>query len=168
MELRQKPILKEVDEIIEKYNEPGGLIRILQKVQQLYGYLSEDTQIYIADKLKLPVSEVNGIVTFYSLFSTKPKGKYIIGVCLGTACYVKGAADILKAFKDELKINEDETSKDGLFTIRVTRCVGACGLAPVITIGEDVHGKISASDIPEIINKYREKENDELRENLDK
>ncbi len=155
MQLQEKLNYKEVDEIIEKYKKPENLIRILQKVQQIYGYLSEDVQIYIADKLKLPVSEVNGVVTFYSLFSMKPKGKYTIGICLGTACYVKGGNDILKKLKNELKINEDETTEDGLFTIQATRCIGACGLAPVITVGDDVHGRIKPDDIPNILEKYR-------------
>ncbi|MCG8502513.1 MAG: NADH-quinone oxidoreductase subunit NuoE [Firmicutes bacterium] len=154
MQLKEKPDYKEIDAIMTQYTEPEHLIRILQKVQDIYGYLSEDVQIYIADKLKIPVSEVNGVVTFYSLFSTKPKGKHIIGVCLGTACYVKGANDILKKLKSELKINEDETTKDGVFTLRATRCIGACGLAPVITIGDDVHGRINADDIPRILEKY--------------
>ncbi len=154
MQLKEKPDYKEVDAIMTQYTQPEHLIRILQKVQDIYGYLSEDVQIYIADKLKIPVSEVNGVVTFYSLFSTKPKGKHIIGVCLGTACYVKGANDILKKLKSELKINEDETTKDGVFTLRATRCIGACGLAPVITIGDDVHGRINADDIPRILEKY--------------
>ena len=154
MQLKEKPDYKEIDAIMTQYTEPEHLIRILQKVQDIYGYLSEDVQIYIADKLKIPVSEVNGVVTFYSLFSTKPKGKHIIGVCLGTACYVKGANDILKKLKSELKINEDETTKDGVFTLRATRCIGACGLAPVITIGDHVHGRINAEDIPRILEKY--------------
>lgn len=154
MRTKEKSVYSGIDKIIKKYNEPGELIRILQKAQDINGYLSEDVQIYIADKLKLPISEVNGVVTFYSLFSTKPKGKYTIGVCLGTACYVKGANDILKKLKEELGINEDETTPDGLFTLRVTRCMGACGLAPVIAIDEDVHGKITPEDIPKILKKY--------------
>ncbi|MDK2799267.1 MAG: hypothetical protein PWQ70_886 [Clostridiales bacterium] len=168
MQLKEKPVYKEIDAVIEKYNKPGGLIRILQKVQDMYGYLSEDVQIYIADRLKLPISEVNGVVTFYSLFSTKPKGKYTIGVCLGTACYVKGANDILKKIKDELKINEDETTEDGLFTLRATRCIGACGLAPVITVGDDVHGRINPGEVPKILSKYREKDVDTNIKNKDK
>lgn len=166
--VKEKPVYKEIDEIIQKYNKPGELIRILQKVQDLYGYLSEDVQIYIADKLKLPVSEVNGVVTFYSLFSTKPKGKYTVGVCLGTACYVKGANDILKKIKEELKINEDETTEDGLFTLRTTRCIGACGLAPVISVGDDIHGRLSPKDIPGILDKYRKSGTETNIDNKDK
>ncbi len=151
--------IAEIDEIIEKYTEPGSLIRILQKVQDIYGYLSEDVQTYIAGRLHIPVSEINGVVTFYSLFSTKPKGKYRISVCMGTACYVKGANKILDRLKEELGADEGETSGDGLFTLLATRCVGACGLAPVITIGDNVHGRLSPDDIPLLIQKYRSKEN---------
>ena len=150
--------IAEIDEIIEKYTEPGSLIRILQKVQDIYGYLSEDVQTYIAGRLHIPVSEINGVVTFYSLFSTKPKGKYKISVCMGTACYVKGANKILDRLKEELGADEGETSSDGLFTLLATRCVGACGLAPVITIGDNVHGRLSPDDIPLLIQKYRSKE----------
>ena len=151
---KQKPI-KEIDEIIKKHHETGGLIRILQKTQQIYGYLSEETQIYIAKKLNMPMSEVNGVVTFYSLFSTKPKGKYTIGVCLGTACYVKGANDIMKKLKQTLEIDEGETTADKMFTLIATRCIGACGLAPVITIGDDVNGRLNVEDVPKILGKYQ-------------
>ena len=133
------------------------LVRILQKGQDIFGYLPITVQSYIADKLDLPISTVNGVVSFYSLFSQEPRGKYIVSVCMGTACYVKGAEDILNAIKDELQVREDETSMDGLFTLRSTRCIGACGLAPVITINDDVYGRVRPDDIPGIMHQYKKK-----------
>ena len=149
----------ELDRVIQRYsNEPGQLIRILQKAQDIFGYLPEEVQAYIAEKTEIPVAEVNGVVTFYSLFSTEPKGKNMLNVCMGTACYVKGAQQVMDALKDRLKIDEGETTPDKLFTIKSTRCVGACGLAPILVVNEDVHGKISAGDVPKIIQKYRKGE----------
>lgn len=145
-----------LDELINKYrNTPGALIPVLHQAQQIFGYLSEDVQIKVAEGLNLPLSEVYGVITFYSFFSTKPRGKYTIGVCLGTACYVKGAAQILQTVKDELGIEMDETTDDGLFTLTVTRCLGACGLAPVMMIGDDVYGRLTPERVPEILNSYR-------------
>ncbi|MTI65903.1 MAG: NADH-quinone oxidoreductase subunit NuoE [Firmicutes bacterium] len=154
LELKEEDI-KVLDEIISKYEtEQGMLIRILQKSQKHFGYLPLEVQSYISEKLNIPISKVNGVVTFYSLFSEKPRGKYTIGVCLGTACYVKGAQEVLDAIKDELQINVDETTMDGLFTLKATRCIGACGLAPVVTINDEVHGRLTPSDIPSILYKY--------------
>lgn len=150
---------KDLDQVIQRYSkEPGQLIRILQKAQDLFGYLPEEVQSYIAEKTETPVSEVNGVVTFYSLFSTEPKGKNMLNVCMGTACYVKGAQEVMDAIKDQLKIDAGETTPDKLFTVKSTRCIGACGLAPILVANEDVHGKISAGDIVKIIQKYREGE----------
>ncbi|MCL6560678.1 MAG: NAD(P)H-dependent oxidoreductase subunit E [Firmicutes bacterium] len=149
----------ELDRVIERYStEPGQLIRILQKAQDIFGYLPEEVQAYIAEKTEIPVSEVNGVVTFYSLFATEPKGKNMLNVCMGTACYVKGAQEIMDAIKNHLKIDEGETTGDGLFTVKSTRCVGACGLAPILVANEDVHGKIEAKDVTKIIQKYRKGE----------
>ena len=121
----------DLDRVIGRYaRERGQLIRILQKAQEIFGYLPEEVQAYIAEKLEIPVSEVNGVVTFYSLFTTEPRGKYTLNICMGTACYVKGAQALMDALKEELKIDEGETTPDGVFTIKSTRCVGACGLAP--------------------------------------
>ncbi len=141
--------------IAEHQGKPGALIPVLHQAQELFGYLAEDVQELVAEGLGIPLSEVYGVITFYSLFSTKPRGENTIGVCMGTACYVKGAADILKAIQTELGVEIDDTSKDGLFTLTVTRCLGACGLAPVITIGEDVYGRLTPDKIPDILNKYR-------------
>lgn len=134
-----------------------NLISVLHRAQLIFGYLSRDVLVYIAEVLSVPISEVYGVVTFYSLFSTIPTGQYIISICMGTACYVKGANDVMEAFKENLKIDVGETTEDGLFTLRNARCLGACGLAPVITINEDVHGKLTADDVPVIIQRYREK-----------
>lgn len=146
---------KKLDRVIERYaGQQGMLIRILQKAQDIFGYLPAKVQSYISERLNVPISTVNGVVSFYSLFSQEPRGKYTISVCLGTACYVKGAQEILDAIKEELQIDVDQTSLDGLFTIRATRCIGACGLAPVISINEDVYGRLSPDDIPSILHRY--------------
>lgn len=143
---------KELDRVIQDYSkEPGQLIGILQKAQNIFGYLPEDVQAYIAEKVEMPVSEVNGVVTFYSLFSTEPKGKVMLNVCMGTACYVKGAQEIMDAIKDTLKIDAGETTPDNQFTVKSTRCIGACGLAPILEANGQVHGRIGADDIAKII-----------------
>jgi NADH:ubiquinone oxidoreductase subunit E len=149
----------DMDRVIRLYaGERGQLIRILQKAQEIFGYLPEEVQAYIAEKLEIPVSEVNGVVTFYSLFATEPKGKYTLSVCMGTACYVKGAQALMDALKEELKIDEGETTPDGVFTIKSTRCVGACGLAPILMANEDVYGKASPGEIKKIIQTCRKGE----------
>lgn len=149
----------ELDRMIKLYSaEPGQLIRVLQKAQDIFGYLPEEVQAYIAEKTEIPVAEVNGVVTFYSLFSTEPRGKHMLNVCMGTACYVKGAQEIMDAVKINLKIDEGETTADGLFTVKSTRCVGACGLAPILIGDEDVNGRIEAKDVPKIIARYRKGE----------
>lgn len=145
----------ELDAIINKYKgQEGMVIRILQQAQNLFGYLPREVQSHISDKLDIPISTINGIVSFYSLFSEKAQGKYIVEVCMGTACYVKGAQEVLNALKEEIKIDEGETSLDGLFTLKATRCIGACGLAPVMTINEEVYGRLTPDDIPGILRKY--------------
>lgn len=145
-----------LDKVIERYSsEQGQLIRILQEAQEIFGYLPEEVQTYIAGKTNIPVSEINGVVTFYSLFSTDPRGRYGINVCLGTACYVQGAQGILEDFRRDLQLKERDTSEDGLFTVKSTRCVGACGLAPVITVNDEVHGRASRKDVARILRKYR-------------
>ncbi|OPY57340.1 MAG: NADP-reducing hydrogenase subunit HndA [Pelotomaculum sp. PtaU1.Bin035] len=156
---------KDLDHVIEQYSrEPGQLIRILHKAQDIFGYLPEDVQAYIAEKTETPVSEVNGVVTFYSLFSTEPKGKCTLKVCMGTACYVKGAQEIMDAIKEHLKVDEGETTADKLFTVKSTRCVGACGLAPVLVANDDVYGEAGAKDVVKIIHEYRKGEKIESSE----
>lgn len=147
---------RRMDQVIEKYSsQPGQLIRVLQEAQDIFGYLPEEVQTYIAGKMNIPVSEVNGVVTFYSLFHTEPRGKYGINICLGTACYVQGAQGILEDFRRELGLKDGDTSDDGLFSVKSTRCIGACGLAPVLTVNDDVHGKASRKDVAKILRKYR-------------
>lgn len=126
---------------------------ILHKTQELIGYIPFEAQKIIAEKLNIPMAEIYGIVTFYSRFTLEPVGKYKIGVCLGTACYVKGSEKVLDKVEEILKIKAGQTTSDGKFSIDTTRCVGACGLAPVITVNEDVYGKIAPDKINEILAK---------------
>lgn len=149
-------IYEDIDRIIEKYSrERGQLIRILKESQDVMGYLPEEVQTYIAGKLDLPVSEVNGVVSFYSLFHAEPRGKYEINVCMGTACYVQGAQGLLDDFRQRLDLKEGDTTSDSLFTVKSTRCIGACGLAPVVTVNEDVHGKLGRKQVASLIRKYK-------------
>lgn len=136
-------------------DKAGALMPALQKAQDIYGYLPYEVQLEISKTLVIPMSEIYGVVTFYSQFNLSPKGKYQIGVCLGTACYVKGAGDLFDAFKDLLKIDNGECTADGKFSLVATRCIGCCGLAPVLTVNEDVYGKITAKDVPGIMEKYQ-------------
>jgi len=145
-----------IDRVIERYKgQEGALIPILHQVQEAVGYLPEDVQAYVAEKLNVPLSEVYGVVSFYSLFNTEPKGKFKVSICLGTACYVKGAGQILAEFEKELKVKVGETTEDGLFTLEACRCLGACGLAPVMMINDNVHGRLVPGDVSTIISKYR-------------
>jgi len=142
-------------EIIEKYkNTKGALIPVLHEAQEVYGYLPMEVQKIISEGLGVPLSEIYGVVTFYTQFSLNPKGKYRIGVCLGTACYVKGASAIIDKVKEKLGIDVGECTEDGKFSLEATRCLGACGLAPVMTINDDVYGKLVADDVEDILEKY--------------
>lgn len=146
-------------EIIAKYKDkPGALIPVLHEAQQLFGYLPQDVQAIVAEGLGVPISKVDGVISFYSLFTSTPQGKHRIGVCMGTACYVKGASKVLEQLQKELGVPVSGTSEDGLFTLEVTRCLGACGLAPVMTIDDDVYGRLTPDQIPAILAKYREKQ----------
>ena len=146
----------ELMSVIAKYkDQDGALIPVLHQAQEIYGYLPIEVQTMIADGLSVPLAEVYGVVTFYTQFSLNPKGEYKIGVCLGTACYVKGSGDILEKFKELLGIDVDGCTSDGKFSLEATRCIGACGLAPVFTINEDVYGRITADDVPGILAKYQ-------------
>ena len=145
----------ELDRLLSRYRgEKGELIRVLYGAQQIFGYLPPEVQAYIAEKMDIPVSEVNGVVTFYTLFVTEPRGRHTVSVCTGTACYVKGARDIMDKIKKEFKLDGRETGKDGLFTLKTTRCIGACGMAPVLTVDEEVYGNLSAEDVSSILGKY--------------
>lgn len=155
---------KELAAVIEESGAiPGCLVHVLQRAQSIYGYLPIEVQTYIAEGLGVSLSEVYGVATFYSQFSLTPKGKHRISVCLGTACYVKGSDKILEAVEKELGIKCGECTEDGLFSIDSCRCVGACGLAPVMMIGEEVYGKLTPEMVKGIIDKYREAENDGKR-----
>ncbi|MDR2648463.1 MAG: NAD(P)H-dependent oxidoreductase subunit E [Clostridiales bacterium] len=132
----------------------GALIPMLHRAQGEYGYLSQDVQLYVAHKLGVPASKVYGVATFYSLFNLERKGQYKINVCLGTACYVRGSEAVLEAFEKELNIKRSETTSDGLFTLASIRCVGACGLAPVVMVGEKVYGRVTPDDVKGIVDEY--------------
>ena len=150
--------VKKICEICDRYaNEKTPLMMILSDIQNEYGYIPLDVQKIVSEKTGISVAEIYGVVTFYSFFSLEPKGKYIIGCCLGTACYVKGAQKVLDKISEVLETPIGKTTKDGLFTINPTRCLGACGLAPVMTVNEEVYGRLSPDDIPGIIAKYRER-----------
>ena len=154
----RKEAVNQIKEICSRYvNEPSPLMLILADVQNEYGYLPLEVQEVISQETGIPVSEIYGVVTFYSFFSLQPKGRYVIGVCIGTACYVKGGQNVLDKFSDLLDIKVGQTSKDGLFTLDGLRCIGACGIAPAISINGKVYPKVQLSDVPEIIKEYREK-----------
>ncbi|MDO5033313.1 MAG: NAD(P)H-dependent oxidoreductase subunit E [Eubacteriales bacterium] len=147
-----------IDELIASYPDPAGkIMMILTKCQEVYGYLPPPLQLYIARKIGVPAAKINGIVSFYALFSEEPEAKFNIAVCLGTACFVKGAGEILEACRQELGLSKDQhMTDDGLFSLSEVRCIGACGLAPVMRINEKIFGRVSPAEIPQIINSYRE------------
>ncbi|MGI6145228.1 MAG: NADH-quinone oxidoreductase subunit NuoE [Clostridia bacterium] len=148
-----------IDSIIERYKEQrGAMIPILHSIQQKFGYLSEEVQAYVAEKMGVPLSEIYGIVSFYALFTTQPQGKYKISVCMGTACYVRGAGIVLDELEKQLGVRVGETTKDGMFTLEACRCLGACGLAPVLTVNEHVHGRLTKDDVTDLIKKYRDEQ----------
>ncbi|MGL5351849.1 MAG: NAD(P)H-dependent oxidoreductase subunit E [Clostridium sp.] len=148
---------KELDAYItQQKNSDGCLIAVLHKAQEIYGYLGEEVQQFISEKLNIPISKIYGVITFYSYFTTKPKGKYVISVCTGTACFVRQAGEILDEFKRVLQIAEGETTADGLYTLDTIRCIGACGLAPVVTINNKIYGKFEKSKIEKILMDIKE------------
>jgi NADP-reducing hydrogenase subunit HndA len=141
--------------VFDKYKDTqGALIPVLHEAQEIYGYLPLSVQEAVADALEIPLSEVYGVVTFYTHFSLYPKGKYKIQICLGTACYVKGANNILEELKKQLGIDVGQSTKDGKFSLDACRCVGACGIAPVMMINDDVYGSLAVSDVADILKKY--------------
>jgi len=146
--------LKKVIE--EKKNIRNPLIEILRSAQEIFGYLSVEVQEFIAQELNIPVNQIYGVVTFYNFFTMIPRGKYNLNVCLGTACFVKGAPRLVQMLSEELGIQMGETTKDGIFTMSAVRCVGACSLAPVFVIGEETYGRIDSKDkIAEILKRYK-------------
>ena len=149
--------VKTIKDICKSFgNQPGELINVLHKTQESFGYLPVEVQQEIAKELNVPVAKVYGVVTFYAFFTMKPKGLYPISVCMGTACYVRGAEKVVDALKDELDIDVGSVTSDGKFSLNCLRCVGACGLAPVMMIGEKVFGRIDPKDIKGIIDSYKE------------
>ena len=150
---------KQIREICERYkDEETPLMMILEAIQSEYGYIPIEVQELVSEVTGIPVAEIYGVVTFYSFFSLTPKGKYVVGVCLGTACYVKGSQLVIDKFSEILGIKPGETTKDGLFTLDALRCIGACGIAPALSINGKVYPKVSAGQVPNIIKEYQEKE----------
>ena len=142
-------------EVIEKYKGiDGPLMPVLQGAQEIYGYLPIEVQKIISKELDISLEQIYGVVTFYAQFSLAPKGEYQIGVCLGTACYVKGSGEILDKIKEIIGIDVGECTPDGKFSLDATRCIGACGLAPVLTINDEVYGRLTTGEIPDILAKY--------------
>jgi len=141
--------------IVSLEDPKGSLIHVLHKAQHLFGYLPMEVQLFVARKLGISGAEVFGVVSFYSYFTTVPQGKHIINVCMGTACFVKGSDKILDKFKEQLGVGTGDTTADKLFTLKDVRCLGACGLAPIILVDEKVYGHVKAEDVAGILNSYR-------------
>ena len=155
----EKRIEKEMKEILEKHpKQKDSLIAILNEVQEKYGYIPKTSQMEISKYLDIPMAEIYGVITFYSRFTTSPKGKYNIAVCLGTACFVKGSQSILDRLKERLKISGGETTPDGKFSIDEVRCVGACGLAPVFMVNDEVYGNATVKMVDEVLDKLEKEE----------
>ena len=150
----QEAQLKKI--ISELKSERGCLMPVMQKAQDIYGYLPIEVQEMIAEGLNIPLEEVYGVATFYAQFALNPKGKYRISVCLGTACYVKGAGDIFDKFAEKLGIANGECTADAKFSLEACRCIGACGLAPVLTVNDEVYGRLTADDVDDILAKYND------------
>lgn len=151
----QSDIIKFISHCLKKEHPESYLIAVLHKVQERYGYLSEEHMNEVAQRLQVPTSTVSGVATFYHFFRLHPRGKYAISICLGTACFVKGADKVLEAFKNELGIEMGETTMDGMFSLENTRCLGVCALAPVVTINEKVYSKVTANQVPELIRQVK-------------
>lgn len=155
----EEKLKEEIKEILEKYTiAKDNLISILNEVQVKYGYIPDIAQKQISEYLNIPMAEIYGVITFYSRFTLKPKGKYAISVCLGTACFVKGSEKLMSRLKERLGINDGETTKDGKFSIDNTRCLGACGIAPVFTVNGEVYGKATVKQLDEVLDKLMAEE----------
>jgi NADH-quinone oxidoreductase subunit E len=147
----------ELEEFINSLpDKKGALIEVLHKAQHIFGYLPEEVQTFVAEKLNVPASKVFGVVSFYSYFTTTPRGEYVVNVCMGTACFVRGAANVLSEFEKQLDVKVGQTTPDGRFTVEVLRCVGACGLAPVVTINDRVYGHVTPNDVKKILAEYQD------------
>lgn len=150
---------KELDEFIDAMpSTKGELIRVLHHAQKTYGYLPQELQVHIAKKLNIPTSKVFGVVSFYSFFTMEPKGEFDVAICMGTACYVRGADKVLNEFKKELGIEVGGTTSDGKFSLTALRCVGACGLAPVVLVNGKVYGRVTEAEVKGILDEYRNKD----------
>ena len=153
---QEERLKKALADLKVEHGGQGLMIAALQKAQDIYGYLPEAVQQIIADELGVSLAEVYGVATFYSQFTLQPKGKYAIGLCLGTACYVRGSQLVMDELVKQLGIESGNTTADGLFTLDATRCIGCCGLAPAMMINDDVYGKVTPAEIPGILDKYRQ------------
>ena len=152
----QEAARKQIIAICDRYaQDKTPLMMILSDIQKEYGYIPLEVQELVSEKTGVSVAEIYGVVTFYSFFSLTPKGKYVIGVCLGTACYVKGAQQIIDKFSEIIGIKPGETSADGLFTLDALRCIGACGIAPAVTINGKVYPKLTVDEVPKIVEEYK-------------
>jgi len=157
VKLKEKD-LNTIKEICKSFdNKPGELINVLHKTQEHFGYLPAEIQEVVAQELNVSVAKVYGVVTFYSFFTMLPKGKHPISICTGTACYVRGADNVLQEFKRQLNIEVGQTTDDGKFSLSGLRCVGACGLAPVVLVGDKTYGRVSPEGVKTILEEYREK-----------
>ncbi|MEA3460554.1 MAG: NAD(P)H-dependent oxidoreductase subunit E [Bacteroidota bacterium] len=154
IELRQDQVDK-IHSICDSFdNQEGELINVLHKCQETFGYLPAEVQEFISEKMEIPAAKVYGVVTFYSFFTMIPKGKHPISICTGTACYVRGAETVLNEFKKQLDIEVGETDVNGMFSLSCLRCVGACGLAPVVLVGDKTYGRVAPDDVKAIIDEY--------------
>ena len=153
----RKELYEQLDKVIlQCKDQPGGLLTIMQNAQEIFGCVDEDVQHYISKEVGVPVSTIYGVATFYSQFTLQPKGKYAIGLCLGTACYVRGSQLVMDELVKQLGVEPGHTTPDGLFTLDATRCIGCCGLAPAMMINDDVYGKVTPEEVSGILNKYRQ------------
>ncbi|MDR2815491.1 MAG: NAD(P)H-dependent oxidoreductase subunit E [Proteiniphilum sp.] len=151
-----KEKIEKINSICDAFgNDPGELINVLHEAQHAFGYIPAEIQDIVAHNLHMPVSQVYGVVTFYTFFSMTPKGEHPVSVCTGTACYVRGAERVLEEFRKELQLEVGETTPDGRFSLNCLRCVGACGLAPVVLVGEKVYGRVSPDGVKAIIEEYK-------------
>lgn len=161
----EKPLYDAVANVIQEYRDKeGSLIMVLHAAQEIFGYLPMEVQQFVADGMELPVSEVSGVVSFYSFFSTEKRGKHTIRMCQGTACYVRGGKKVVDAIKNELDVDVGGTTADGEFTFEIARCIGACGLAPAMMVDDDVYKQVSPAKLRGILSLYKEEPEEELIE----
>jgi len=157
VKLKEKDVQK-IEEICKSFdNKPGNLINVLHKTQEHFGYLPAEIQEVVAKNLNVSVAKVYGVVTFYSFFTMLPKGRFPISICTGTACYVRGAENVLQEFKRQLNLEVGQTAEDGKFSLSCLRCVGACGLAPVVMVGDKTYGRVSPEKVKDILKEYEDK-----------